>query len=239
MYLRGDQVLVRVTERGDPVIADGRVEIRYKADAPKAYRASSANLLPVVGAAILPDEHCVDLSASGTGARAATSSPARTSEKKQGNAVALAPVDGATVIAYADGACSGNPGPAGLGLVVLEAHMTLERSEYLGHATNNIAELTAILRVIDAVPDPTRPLVVHTDSQYSIGVLSKGWKAKKNQSLVAELRERIAERRAFRVVYVPGHAGVFYNERADALAREAVTSRSTNERRLPPRETSA
>jgi ribonuclease HI len=76
---------------------------------------------------------------------------------------------------------------------------------------------------------------VHTDSQYAIGVLTKGWKAKANQALIAGVKVALAKRSAWRLVYVPGHAGVPLNERADELAREAVRTRSS---RLPARPTS-
>jgi ribonuclease HI len=102
--------------------------------------------------------------------------------------------------------------------------------EYLGIATNNIAELTAILRAAELVPRGAAA-VVHTDSQYSIGVLTKGWKAKANQELVANVKTALAGRTGFRLQYVPGHAGVPLNERADELAREAVTRRAS---KLPP-----
>jgi ribonuclease HI len=106
---------------------------------------------------------------------------------------------------------------------------TLEGYEYLGSATNNVAELTAILRAAEIVPSGA-PFVLHTDSQYSIGVLTKGWKAKANQALIADVKSALAVRTNWRLVYVPGHAGVPLNERADQLAREAVSSRSS---RLP------
>jgi ribonuclease HI len=128
------------------------------------------------------------------------------------------------VIAYADGACSGNPGPAGLGVVVIDGPTRVELSEYLGEGTNNVAELTAVLRALGEVA-PERPMTIHTDSQYTIGVVQKGWKAKANQALVAELRAALSSRPRTRLHYVPGHAGVLLNERADALAREAVTAR--------------
>jgi ribonuclease HI len=74
--------------------------------------------------------------------------------------------------------------------------------------------------------------VVHTDSQYAIGVLQKGWKAKANGELVTYAKRVVAERGA-KLVYVPGHQGVALNERADELAREAVTTRSSRAVRLP------
>jgi len=71
-------------------------------------------------------------------------------------------------------------------------------------------------------------MLVHTDSQYAIGVLTKGWKAKANQQLIADIKERIRNFPRLLLVYVKGHAGVPLNERADELARQAVASRSTS-----------
>jgi ribonuclease HI len=107
-----------------------------------------------------------------------------------------------------------------------------EGLEYLGEATNNVAELTAILRAVEWIPADARAIVVHTDSQYAIGVLQKGWKAKANGELVTYAKRVVAERGA-KLVYVPGHQGVALNERADELAREAVTTRSSRAVRLP------
>jgi ribonuclease HI len=132
---------------------------------------------------------------------------------------------GDEVLVYADGACSGNPGPAGLGVVMLWDGERRELSEYLGQGTNNIAELTAILRAAEAMPDRKRPLHLYTDSSYAIGVLSKGWKAKANQELVAATKAALARLDDVKLFYVKGHAGVPLNERADALAVEAVRSR--------------
>ncbi|MBM4357328.1 MAG: reverse transcriptase-like protein [Deltaproteobacteria bacterium] len=139
-------------------------------------------------------------------------------------------------LAYSDGACSGNPGPAGLGVVVIARGERIEVSEYLGQATNNVAELTAVLRAVEAI-EPTMPLVIYTDSRYAIGVVQQGWKAKANTELVAELRRRIVGRRV-ELRYVPGHAGVELNERADALARLAISRRASDRRSvtLPSRE---
>jgi ribonuclease HI len=106
-----------------------------------------------------------------------------------------------------------------------------EGLEYLGEATNNVAELTAILRALEWIPADAPAIVVYTDSQYAIGVLQKGWKAKVNQELVARTR-RVVETRGARLVYVPGHKGVPLNERADELAREAILARAT--RRAQP-----
>lgn len=208
--LRGTRVLARCNDQGALVDEGGRVEIRYRAGDAKSYRAATRNLELEPGAEVLSDEHCGD---------ALPSAP-----EPAGKTGASA----AKLIAYTDGACSGNPGPCGLGVVLLEHGARRELSEFLGVGTNNIAELTAILRALEALGKTSEPMLVHTDSQYAIGVLSKGWKAKANQQLIGELKERIRNFPRLGFVYVRGHAGVPLNERADALARAAVANRASS-----------
>lgn len=130
---------------------------------------------------------------------------------------------------YTDGACTGNPGPMGIGAVILDplaaAKGRQELSEYLGIGTNNIAELTAIQRGLLALPRQ-RPVIVYSDSSYAIGVLAKGWKAKANQELIAAMRQLLGEFSRLYFMKVAGHAGVPENERCDVLARQAILRRS-------------
>ncbi len=135
--------------------------------------------------------------------------------------------NGNEILAYVDGACSGNPGPAGLGVVMRWDRHCQELSEFIGNGTNNIAELTAILRVLEASPDKDRPVHIYTDSMYSIGVLSKGWKAKANRELIMGIRSLLAEFDDVQFFHVRGHAGVELNERADELAVLAVQSEAS------------
>jgi ribonuclease HI len=132
---------------------------------------------------------------------------------------------GGAVEIWTDGACSGNPGPMGIGVVVIDGGERREKGEYLGVGTNNIAELTAIERGIDLAGGGGRRMRVYTDSSYAIGVLSKGWKAKANQELIGRLRRQLAPLDV-EFVKVAGHAGVPENERCDELARDAVNGRS-------------
>lgn len=114
----------------------------------------------------------------------------------------------------------------GIGVVVVADGAHRELSEYLGHGTNNIAELTAIERGLDLAaaiaPDRRRRVVVYTDSGYAIGLLTLPWKAKANKELVERLRRRVAALPGISFIKVPGHAGVPENERCDELARAAV-----------------
>jgi ribonuclease HI len=217
--LRGKTVFARADDNGQLVADKGRVEIRYNANDGRFYRAGLANLEIETGK-VLPDSACGEAQA----ADKAGAGTKKKTKKASKPVAAPAPVPEGTIVAYTDGACSGNPGPAGLGVVVLLEGRCIERFEYLGKGTNNIAELTAILRALDEIPEGT-PCAIHTDSQYAIGVLQKGWKAKKNKELIADLRATLTKHDC-RLVYVKGHAGIPLNERADELARLAVEVRS-------------
>ena len=203
--LRDADVWAKVDAAGALVTdRDGRVEIVYKpAAGAKVYRAGARNLSPVAGEAPVEFE---------AGERA----PDRQAQSGP-------PADAIQV--WTDGACSGNPGPAGLGVVIIDGKQRTELSEYLGEATNNIAELTAILRGLQTIDDKKRPVVVYSDSSYSIDILTKAWKAKKNAELIDELRAACRQFADLRFVKVAGHAGVPLNERCDQLAREAITRR--------------
>jgi len=210
--------LARVNAQGELVKgADGRVEVRYKPGDARAYRAGERNLEPIGDAELLPDDACAEAGAA----------PASAKDKAAKKSAAAARAGQrtyaeGTIIVYADGACSGNPGPAGIGVVVQDGAVRRELSQYLGQGTNNIAELTAILEAAAVITDPARPVRMHTDSKYAIGVLSMGWKAKANQELVARVKAALTRFSDLELIHVPGHAGVLLNERADKLAVQAV-----------------
>lgn len=209
--LRGQKIFARVQTSGDWAVENGRVEIRYKPNDGKMYQASTSNLIKVEGKPLLPDEHC---------------GSAIASSKKQSTVTSA---QSPQWVAYTDGACSGNPGPAGCGFILVDSSngTQYEGYTYLGQGTNNIAELTAILRVLEVIQEPEASMIIHTDSSYSIGVLQKGWKAKANAELIAQIRSKLSKHTNTRLVYVPGHAGVPLNERADELAREAIRTRAS------------
>ncbi len=126
------------------------------------------------------------------------------------------------ILAYTDGACSGNPGPAGIGVVLVAGNHRKEIAEYIGEATSNIAELAAIVRALSAIRDRDRHVILHSDSEYAIGMLTKGWKIRANKPLIEQARELAATFPSLRFAWVPGHAGIAENERCDVLARTAI-----------------
>jgi ribonuclease HI len=238
--LRGQRVYARALEDGSLAVVGGKVEIRYKPGDGRRYDAVAANLTIEPGPA-LPDDTCAPAEAVARAEPAAKASASGSKAKAGGRraaGVGAAPTaaraqalddaaKGLVIVAYTDGACSGNPGPAGSGVLLVDAKRKIELAEWLGTGTNNIAELTAILRALELADDTSIPLLVHTDSQYAIGVLTKGWKAKANPELIAKIRARLAETPKAELVYVPGHSGVAGNERADELARQAIAARKT------------
>jgi ribonuclease HI len=221
--LKGQKVLARCNERGEFATEGGRVEVRYKPNDGRAYRAAKGNLEPV-GLKILPDDHCSDGSE-------VPSKYQQKKDKKAASAARVQPHREGYIVAYTDGACSGNPGPAGSGAFIeWPDGQKKEYFRFLGEsATNNIAELTAIQMALEAVKERDAKLEIRTDSGYSIGVLQKGWKAKANPELIAKIKEELAQRPHTHLQYVPGHAGVAGNERADELARAAITTRTSKD----------
>ena len=136
--------------------------------------------------------------------------------------------------AFTDGACSGNPGPGGWGAVLRWRGHEKELSGGEAQTTNNRMELMAAIRVLEAIKGENRRVKIVTDSNYlRQGITQwihawrrKGWKTADNkpvknkdlwQRLEAALKTHTVE-----WAWTKGHAGHPENERADALAREAL-----------------
>ncbi|MEL6498529.1 MAG: ribonuclease HI [Planctomycetota bacterium] len=142
---------------------------------------------------------------------------------------------------YTDGACSGNPGPGGWGLILRHpaSGKEIERSGAEADTTNNRMELTAVIEGLKLLTRPSRVLLV-SDSMYVLDGLEswiagwkrRGWKTAakkpvKNEALWRELDE-LRDKHEVTMRWIRGHAGHAENERADALAvaaREALSRR--------------
>jgi len=136
---------------------------------------------------------------------------------------------------FADGACSGNPGPGGWGVLLRARGAEREMSGAAARTTNNRMELRAVIEGLNAIDRPAE-VAVYTDSQYvQKGITEwiaawkrRGWrtadkKPVKNEDLWRALEEAAARHRV-RWQWVRGHSGHEGNERADALARQAAKS---------------
>ena len=140
-----------------------------------------------------------------------------------------------TVTLYTDGACKGNPGKGGWGVLMRYGSHEKELFGGEAHTTNNRMELTAIIQGLAALNRPCA-VVIYTDSQYVKNGMEKwihgwkknGWKTAskqpvKNEDLWQQL-DRLAAQHQIQWQWVRGHAGHAENERADALANQGVAS---------------
>ena len=141
-------------------------------------------------------------------------------------------VDGAVEV-YADGACKGNPGPGGWGVVLRTRGHEKELCGGEAQTTNNRMELTAVIEGLAALKRHSK-VRVYTDSQYVQKGISEwihGWKRRgwrtadkkpvKNEDLWRKLDEA-ARGHQVEWHWVKGHAGHPENERADALANKGI-----------------
>jgi ribonuclease HI len=142
-----------------------------------------------------------------------------------------------SVTIYTDGACSGNPGPGGYGIILTDA--AGRRKELSGgfkRTTNNRMELRAVLVGLEALKRPSKVRVV-TDSQYVANAIKEGWlknwiargwrKADKKPVLNMDLWKALVpllERHDVTFEWIKGHAGHAENERCDELAVMAITN---------------
>lgn len=137
---------------------------------------------------------------------------------------------------YSDGGCVPNPGPAAWGAVIeTPAGELLERSAFIGAGTNQIAELTGALEGLRLTPAGATVILI-CDSQYVLKGLTewrRGWERRNwhnaqgepvaNAALWLQLFA-IADKRQVQTQWVRGHTGHAQNERADALATQALRS---------------
>ncbi len=149
-----------------------------------------------------------------------------------------------TVVIYTDGACRGNPGPGGWGVVLSYKGNTKELYGGECETTNNRMELTAVINALETL---TKPCVVqlHSDSKYVLQGITewlanwknRGWKtanksAVKNEDLWRRL-DAAREIHQIEWLWVKGHSGNNGNDRADALANLGVDMLSTQTEARP------
>ncbi len=146
------------------------------------------------------------------------------------------------VVIHTDGACSGNPGPGGWGVILQSGEHRKELCGGEPMTTNNRMELTAAIKALEALKGPS-DVELYTDSNYLRGGITgwiKGWKKNgwrtadkkpvKNAELWEEL-DKAASRHDICWHWVKGHRGHDDNERADELARQGMAPFLTGRRK--------
>jgi ribonuclease HI len=134
---------------------------------------------------------------------------------------------------FTDGACSGNPGPGGLGIVMKFQDLRKELSYGFRKTTNNRMELIAIIVALESLKKEGLNVVVYSDSKYVVdsinlgwvyGWVKKGFKDKANPDLWKRFLE-INQKHHVKYVWVKGHASNAENNRCDELAVAASKSK--------------
>ena len=120
---------------------------------------------------------------------------------------------------YTDGSCRPNPGPGGWAAIIVENGATRKLYGREDDTTNNRMEMLAAIQGIEALPTGV-DVRVHSDSEYLINTMTKGWKRKKNHSLWERLDREVAKRNVH-WKWVKAHAGHPLNEQADRIANAA------------------
>ena len=139
-------------------------------------------------------------------------------------------------IIYTDGACSGNPGKGGWGLIILRDEKVLEYFGFNNNTTNNRMEMTAIIQGLSKCKKD-EDIILYSDSKYVLSGIKdwmlnwkqNDWKTVKNKPIKNKdlwllIDECIQKKDNVKFRHVKAHNGDLYNERADYLAKYAINN---------------
>ncbi len=186
MVFKKNKVWVATEQDQKPMIKNGKVLIRYQLDQDYEYWVLAKNIKP------MDSLQGTEKTEKGKKSTRKASKQKGTKTKSDTKILVEASCDNAITI-YTDGASSGNPGPSGIGVVLRFGKHEKEISKYIGITTNNVAELEAIRSGLMAVKNPDLPVRIFTDSKYAYGVLTQGWKARKNQDIIESIKKILSK----------------------------------------------
>jgi ribonuclease HI len=213
MWFKQNKVWVATDAHGTPVFNDGKVLIKYQIKQDYEYWVNKKNVRNLDSPPVKPLHPQKSKSQNkkfSEGKKAADWTAWDETEYKD------------KICLFTDGASSGNPGPSGIGVLLRYGEHEKEISEYIGNATNNIAELKAIEAGLSALKNTDIPVRLFTDSKYAFGLLTLNWKARKNQEMVESIKRIMDGFKDLKIIKVKGHSGHPGNERADYLATSAI-----------------
>lgn len=127
---------------------------------------------------------------------------------------------------YTDGACSGNPGPGGIGVILMYKDLKKEISEGYKHTTNNQMELLAVIRGLQSLKHKGLNIEIYSDSKYVVDSINKGWVfnwqknnfvGRPNSKMWIILLD-LYRQHNIKFNWVKGHSSNEYNNRCDVLA---------------------
>lgn len=209
MLFKGCKVYAQVSRNGTLVEKDGVVKIKYQLQQENEYLARASAVKEITEHELKKLKHQREQKEKFPTIK----NPPPTSEEN---------FDGNTIFVFTDGACTGNPGPAGIGVFLQYRNHKKEISRFIGSGTNNTAELTAIKVALQEIKDPTLPVALFTDSSYCYGVLTSSLRAKKNRDLVEKIKKEMRRLPLLKFFKVEGHRGIEGNEKANLLAQQAI-----------------
>lgn len=208
MRFKSNKVWMAIDKNRQPIVNAKKVRIKYQLDQDYEYWVHEKGVTPV-------DSRLDGLK---TGRKSGTPRHKTSSNRSQ----LYDTIPKNRICIYTDGASSGNPGPAGIGVYLQHGIHEKKISRSIGIATNNVAELEAIRTGLLAVKNMRLPVRVFTDSRYAIGMLSLGWKARNNRALIRDIRAIMNRFADLKFVKVRGHSGHKGNEIADQLAASST-----------------
>jgi ribonuclease HI len=226
MVFKKNKVWLAIDRDQNPVVKNGKMLIKYQLDQDYEYWVVSKNVKPIDS--LRQEEKSEDRKSPSSPVGNNEKAKSKTSSKQKAlktKSERSSPVETCCedgICIYTDGASSGNPGPSGIGVLLRFNKHEKEISKYIGIATNNMAELEAIRSGLLAVKNTNLPVRVFTDSSYAYGVLVQGWKARKNQAIIASIKKILLKFNDLKFIKLKGHAGIEGNERADVLATSAI-----------------
>ena len=213
MWFNENKVWMATDAQGMPISKDGKVLIKYQIKQDYEYWVNKKNVRTLDSPPVK------------------SLHPKKTKSRNKNSNKAKKAVDQTSwdeteykdkICLFTDGASSGNPGPSGIGVLLRYAEHEKEISEYIGDATNNIAELKAIEAGLSALKNTDIPVRLFTDSKYAYGLLMLNWNARKNQEVVESIKKIMDRFKDLKIIKVKGHSGHPGNERADYLATSAI-----------------